>query len=192
MDIVNVEEACHYRFAQILKNNLVTLQLSEIRFTSCRDLSMYLEDLNFKVITTIDIQKIHFKINDYDQLEHLYYVFSRFRSLKKLTFPLIEHKSVSQLAISRHLQKLSKTLATISFRISTPQKLPSEISIFLCSMLRDLTSTVFFPNITYIAFECEYLLNKDQLKRVIEKRLQILKLEYVGSQYDIGDRLEIR
>ncbi len=59
-------------------------------------------------------------------------------------------------------------------------------------MLRDLTSTIFFPCITSIKFECEYLLTKDQLKRIIEKRMQILKFEYVGSKYDIGDRLEVR
>ena len=59
-------------------------------------------------------------------------------------------------------------------------------------MLSDLASVAFFPRITSITFEAEYLLSMDQIRRIVEKRLDILKIEYRGSMYDIGERLEIR
>ena len=55
LEVINVEELCHYKFCALLKNNMLSLQLDGIRFVSARDLSNYLGDLNSRILQTLDI-----------------------------------------------------------------------------------------------------------------------------------------
>ena len=78
-----------------------------------------------------------------------------------------------------------------------PFKLPSEHSLYLFLLVKDLVTSL--KALRTLRFEAEYLLTLDQLRKVItggvvpeNERLTSLTLEYVGCNYEIGDKLELR
>ena len=78
--------------------------------------------------------------------------------------------------------------------------MPSEPSLFLFMLLKDLVGAPWIKRLTTIVFDSDYLLTVEQLKKVITggsvspqfERLRPLKLEYLGCNYDIRDKLELR
>lgn len=93
-DIRIQERPSFVRFCTITKTVLLSLCLDTIKFASAKSLTIFLEDLNHKLLRELHLVKILFKPKDYDNLEHLYYIVGRFTSLRSLSLPIIEHQSV--------------------------------------------------------------------------------------------------
>ncbi|TNV81926.1 hypothetical protein FGO68_gene1292 [Halteria grandinella] len=91
-------------------------------------------------------------------------------------------------------EKLTK-LQNFSFKLIAPIKLPSEQSLFLYLLLKELCEN---PTLNKIVIESEYTLFPDQLKKAIGggnlgtgERLWGLEIEYLGCKYGVEDQLEL-
>ena len=124
MEVLNPEDAHYYKFCKITKLNLLNLKLDGIRFESARNLSIFLDDLNSKLLQSLDIKKLLWNPTDFTNLEHLYSVLGRFTSLRTLSLPILEHSSVPSPTFSRLLSRLPH-LRSFTFSLRAPAKLPS-------------------------------------------------------------------
>lgn len=165
MEIQNPEDASFYKFCKITKPQLISLKLDAIRFESARDLSLFIDDLNPKVLQSLDLLKIHWTPNDYANLEHLYSIIGRVTALRLLAIPIIEHPSLPSTTFTRLFTKLP-LLSTLSFLLRAPGKLASHSSPFLTSLLKDCLLKC--HNLSSLTFESpDYLLSTDTLKRIL-------------------------
>jgi hypothetical protein len=85
----------------------------------------------------------------------------------------------------------------MNFKLISPLKMPSEPSLYLFLLIKDLVTAM--KNLRLLTFEAEYPLTVDQLRKVINggaipqnERLTSMTLEYLGCNYDIGDKLELQ
>jgi hypothetical protein len=123
-EILNPESTTQYRLCALTKPHLLELKLDGVRFETVRDLSIFLEELNTRLLRAIDFREIVFKPKDYENTSHLYtFVIGRFRNLRRLALPVIEHKTHfgSPTGFSNRVvrDKLSK-LEEIDFKLLAP------------------------------------------------------------------------
>jgi hypothetical protein len=90
--LISYEQAPFNKMCSINKPTLLHLKLDGIRFQSFRDLSLFLDELNFRLLQTLDIKGILIKPTDFENLEHLYYTISKFKDLRHLSMIAYEHK----------------------------------------------------------------------------------------------------
>lgn len=179
------EQAPFNKMCSIVKPSLLHLKLDGIRFQSLRDLSLFLDELNCRILQTLDIKRVLCKPSDYENLEHFYYTVSKFKELRNLSLTCFEHKSVpnSSLLSQKTISTRMPRLQTIDIRLLAPFKLPSEHSLYLFLLVKDLVASL--KALRSLRFEADYLLTIDQLRKVItggavpeNERLTALTLEY--------------